>query len=316
MVANGFFNELADFVFADLQRRITTNGNDYLKRVDLYVQEYGLKGTELTHLVKLRRVNHPNNCLTLDIAQILLEEKEHTKDTPTDIVFVFNLTTYARFPFSAHLHIDPKESFLERESLIGKTSSNGDHIEKLDMGNVRYKSYAINFKQNIFVEEDKSIGCKNYPTAEFETYNDCDQAAMLTSVLKPPYPSGFTPVFMTDSPKNVTSGPVFIKNELPDYWGFISYKIPKHCPKPCIHTISSVTFLTEGKYFDNVSVLELMLPETMLVTKNSYPSFSLVELFAGLGGSMGLWLGLGALQLLQGLQQLVRRSMYRGPMLL
>ena len=72
----------AEFVFTDLQRRLTTNGNDYFKWVDLHVEHYGYKGTDLMHLVKLRRVNHPANCLTFDIAQILIDKKERTKDTP------------------------------------------------------------------------------------------------------------------------------------------------------------------------------------------------------------------------------------------
>ena len=36
-----------------------------------------------------------------------------------------------------------------------------------------------------------------------------------------------------------------------------------------------------------------------MVTYNYYPEFSLVEALASLGGSLGLWLGLGVLQLLQ-----------------
>ena len=34
------------------------------------------------------------------------------------------------------------------------------------------------------------------------------------------------------------------------------------------------------------------------MTENSVPDFSFVTLFSGLGGSLGLWLGLGVLQLL------------------
>ena len=54
------------------------------------------------------------------------------------------------------------------------------------MRKARYKSYAVNFKQTIFVEEDKSIRCKNYSTSEFETYNNCDEAVILSSVSKSP----------------------------------------------------------------------------------------------------------------------------------
>ena len=262
--------------------------------------------TELTHLMKLRKFNHPDNCLTLDIAQILDENKELAKNTPTVLQFSFELTKSAPSPFSAHIYMEEKANSLERDNPSAKKSSTGDRIERLDMGKERFQSYAIDFKQNIFVEEDKSIGCANYPTADFDTYNDCDQAAMLASVLKPPYPPGFTPVFMTNSPANVTSGPVYIRGSKPDYYKFIGLKLPRSCPRHCVQTRSSVTFLVEGKYEYNLTRIDLLLPETMLVTRTFYPSFSLVELLAGLGGSLGLWLGLGALQLLQGCQELLQ----------
>ena len=42
-----------------------------------------------------------------------------------------------------------------------------------------------------------------------------------------------------------------------------------------------------------------MFSDKVMVTYNYYPEFSLVEALASLGGSLGLWLGLGVLQLLQ-----------------
>ena len=46
-------------------------------------------------------------------------------------------------------------------------------------------------------------------------------------------------------------------------------------------------------------MIELMFSDKVVVTYNYYPELSLVEALASLGGSLGLWLGLGVLQLLQ-----------------
>ena len=65
-----------------------------------------------------------------------------------------------------------------------------------------------------------------------------------------------------------------------------------------------VTYLLEESLDDDTNI-ELLLPQSFLVTENLIPEFSVVSLFSGLGGSLGLWLGLGVLQLLQQLASLV-----------
>ena len=64
-----------------------------------------------------------------------------------------------------------------------------------------------------------------------------------------------------------------------------------------------VTYLLED--VDDDTNIELLLPQSFLVTENLIPEFSVVSLFSGLGGSLGLWLGLGVLQLLQQLASLL-----------
>ena len=48
---------------------------------------------------------------------------------------------------------------------------------------------------------------------------------------------------------------------------------------------------------EDFSKIELTLDQSVLVTKSFYPSLSLSRLFSDLGGAMGLWLGLGIIQL-------------------
>ena len=65
-----------------------------------------------------------------------------------------------------------------------------------------------------------------------------------------------------------------------------------------------VTYLLEES-LDNDTNIELLLPQSFLVTENLIPEFSVVSVFSGLGGALGLWLGLGVLQLLQQLASLL-----------
>ena len=51
----------------------------------------------------------------------------------------------------------------------------------------------------------------------------------------------------------------------------------------------------------NYSEIVLTLSETVLVTSTSYPEFRLGVALAEVGGAMGLWLGLGVLQILESL---------------
>ena len=45
--------------------------------------------------------------------------------------------------------------------------------------------------------------------------------------------------------------------------------------------------------------------QTVTVTESFYPSLSFTKLFADLGGSLGLWLGVGVLQMTMNLCQLI-----------
>ena len=55
--------------------------------------------------------------------------------------------------------------------------------------------------------------------------------------------------------------------------------------------------LATEKDYDHTIIF--MFSEGLMVETHSFPDMSLVEDLASVGGSMGLWLGLGVLQLLQ-----------------
>ena len=71
---------------------------------------------------------------------------------------------------------------------------------------------------------------------------------------------------------------------------------PSPCPLPCTTTHTDVRFLSEYAKKNNLSTITLIFSNTMKVTTTSFLPFHLSSLLSDLGGSMGLWLGLGVLQ--------------------
>ena len=65
----------------------------------------------------------------------------------------------------------------------------------------------------------------------------------------------------------------------------------------CLYYQISASFLLQHQD-DQISV-ELLFSDRVMVTTFYYPLFYTTDLLSSLGGSLGLWLGLGILQLLQ-----------------
>ena len=70
----------------------------------------------------------------------------------------------------------------------------------------------------------------------------------------------------------------------------------------CAYYQISANFLLQHQE-GQVSV-ELLFSDSVMVTTFYFPVFYLTDLLSSLGGSLGLWLGLGILQLLQVVQTL------------
>ena len=68
------------------------------------------------------------------------------------------------------------------------------------------------------------------------------------------------------------------------------------CPLPCTTIYTSTRLVAKTNKFQNRSKIELTFSNTMKVTTTDFLPFHLSTLLSDLGGSMGLWLGLGVLQ--------------------
>ena len=234
------------------------------------------------------RLSYPHNCLTLDLNNALTPEQFQHADM---IIFEFKFDEES----SVEVAIEDRLSALERDNPEAKRGFSGPMIEQ-KLNQKKYTKYIVEFSQNVFVEEDPSVQCKNYPSEDFDTFDDCDKEMMQSWVIEK---YNFLPFFMAKEESNATAGPVevdFNCHEVQAYAHYNGY-IKSTCNRPCTQTQIKLNKLLTEKW-PHPSV-ELMFSDKVMVTYNYYPEFSLVEALASLGGSLGLWLGLGVLQLLQ-----------------
>ena len=98
-------------------------------------------------------------------------------------------------------------------------------------------AYMVEISKNVFVPEDPSKRCTNYPTDVFQSYKECDNRFMsnLLSRVSP----DLVPIWLTDDMDNVSSLLVDTNGE---------FGRCKCCPTRFIFTqVSSMTCLTEVK---------------------------------------------------------------------
>ena len=156
----------------------------------------------------------------------------------------------------------------------------------------------------MYVESDRSKGCTNYPTAQFSSYNECDEDYM-REVLKKHYPPTFRPVWLygTSATKLMT----FPNNtDTTDSDLFKGSLLPPRdiCPLPCLTSHITTDHLYDMKA-KNISTIDIIFSSSVEVTTSSYPTFSPSQALASLGGSLGLWLGLGAAQAVEMVLKLI-----------
>ena len=109
--------------------------------------------------------------------------------------------------------------------------------------------YIMRIKKNIFVEEDPSKNCRNYPNSDFASYKECDYEYMREKV-KEDFPGlSLTPPWLTEDLDNVTIAPV------PTPRGASALELQRlsqgmdtsNCPLPC------TTFSTETKLANKIN---------------------------------------------------------------
>ena len=148
----------------------------------------------------------------------------------------------------------------------------------------------MKLRENVFVEEDISKNCVDYPHGKYETYNDCDEDFVASNL-----PLGLVPIWFTNNTEEVTSALNHTSFPNSDIYEKLHDGTQKStCPVPCS------TFHVESKYLreedHQYPMIYLNLIQDITVTKTEFLKFTFEKFLSDVGGSMGLWLGLGLLQ--------------------
>lgn len=230
-------------------------------------------------------VNYPNNCRSLFLSKIPELKGKHIQRLILDI-------------HNGQLGQNPKIKIdfigdtlhTRRDILKHSFQSMGDFI-RLDKDNV-IKQFVVDISQRVFVEEDPSNTCRDYPNEEYLSYGQCDDEFMRNQL-----PGGLTPVWMTEDFEEVSTK-FFVENDTLDALrGLIVGDHVSDCLLPCKTTQTQTKFVFETK--GEGTGIDIFFNSKVRVTKTDlvWPTFT--NFLSEVGGSMGLWLGLGVVQMFE-----------------
>ena len=110
---------------------------------------------------------------------------------------------------SVSLKLQQRGLILHRDYQEFRFASSGDNLELMPD---KVSKFVVKIKKTVFVEEDPSQTCRNYPTSEFESYTECDDKYMKKKIEEIAPGKNLTPVWMTENLDTVTSTPLPLDN--------------------------------------------------------------------------------------------------------
>ena len=138
--------------------------------------------------LKVSKVNYPNNCRSLDLSEV-----PPLNETSYNQLFI---TIHELGNHTVTVHFNGRSLDTVRNIREHNLRSTGDDIV-LGEENV-IKAYMVEVTQRQFVEEDPLNDCRDYPNAEYASYDECDNKFMREAL------PGLTPVWITENRAEVT----------------------------------------------------------------------------------------------------------------
>ena len=255
---------------------------------------------------KLLKPNYPNNCLTLDISTFL-----KSGDYVRSLNIIFDQS--ASFATKIDLNIEDRLQTMSRYYIASKLKTQGAniYIRDREIEDGLSKTYMLTFTQNIFSEEDRDHNCVNYLTENYDTFEDCD-SQYLDELLQPDslYPAWAYPEDLSLA-TNITTNTSGLSLTT---MGYFMGETPSPCQDSCTQTtITSVYSDTQKTKWGGVAYPALLIKfnPTVEVTTHYFPEFQFLVVFQDLGSSLGLWLGVGAIQALEPLARFLFTGVQR-----
>ena len=238
--------------------------------------------------VKLIRMNHPTNCLTLDLVEI------------PNLNFKGINQIHFRFRRNANykveIQMEDRLYSLSRAFSFNKYKIVGPRMELKNLSKDMYRYFSVQFEQKRFSPHDPGKICRKYVET---SYKDCDEEFM-KKLLQKNYPASFMPVWATDNMSLVTTYITGNQDSFyENYQGMILGTLQSDCPTPCTSTEITSVFLDEKTGKLGGSRIDITLSEKVLIVVTNFPKFNLALFLSSCGGSMGMWLGVGVVQIME-----------------
>ena len=170
------------------------------------------------------------------------------------------------------------------------------------------KKYILSFTQHKYSDRDtrdEAKRCSNYPTDQYRSYADCDLAFVRSRC----HQLGFMPFWATENMSEVTrclTGD--LREKVGEVWGLFDGTTESDCHKPGRSTSVIGSELSAVCNTDNHSTLVFTFDKRIIIYDSDFPGFGWVTLFTDLGGSLGLWLGMGVAQVAEILLKTITKN--------
>ena len=182
-------------------------------------------------------VNYFDNCLSVDFLKNNVIRAEGIANI---FVFIFD-ETFSKFTSVEIVPVD-RNLFTDRNLKNTRLFYFGPNIVMSKEAPYRSSDdYILELKQDIFVEDDPSKNCVNFPTREFQSYNDCDKNFTITKLAEH-YGPDLVPIWATLDLKTVTKKH-FVDWSY-DFGPLYDGTTKSDCPLPCKTTSVNARFIS------------------------------------------------------------------------
>ena len=202
---------------------------------NIHISTYGGNATEnLVDMVSLDKINWLYECFSLNLSNIQKPDLNGMEG----IAVNFNQSdgNFLKNNFSVELQVQGKTLASQRVIQEHQLYASGDAM-KLSSDDVKlnlFSTYIVKIKKNVFVEEDRTKNCQNYPNEDFVSYKECDFQYMKNRVKELTPKLYLIPPWLTDDLDHVTSEPVTFSSHVAYQLGrLITGLATSDCPLPC-----------------------------------------------------------------------------------